>query len=208
MHEIANHWKDKRNWDAFSSAENVYEINDGGLLKELGIDYNPEDGFAAALYYKNGRYYLAFRGTELKLIDWREDIVQALYGASSQYNQAVDLANRVQLALPSQEIILTGHSLGGGLAAAAAYATGLNAITFNAAGLHSNYMQTGINPKITNFAIRGDILTDYINGRSIYTKYHGTIHLPKAAGSTIYLSPRWGFNPIANHSLNQFYGNF
>ena len=51
---------------AYWAAKRVFFDDAGGLLdqvlEELGMKYDPEDGFAAALYKINGRYYLAFRG--------------------------------------------------------------------------------------------------------------------------------------------------
>ncbi|MFM8239609.1 MAG: hypothetical protein ACKOAW_04770, partial [Actinomycetota bacterium] len=57
------------------------------------------------------------------------------------YEQAIDLAKRVAKEMESRggTVILTGHSLGGGLAAAASYATGLDAEVFNPAGLSGRY---------------------------------------------------------------------
>lgn len=55
--------------------------------------------------------------------------------------------------------MFTGHSLGGGLASAAAYATGANAMTMNAAGLHSRYRNAGFKPSINAYYSHTDILS-------------------------------------------------
>lgn len=96
-------------------------------------------GFKASLYYneESKKYILAFAGTE-DLKDWITDIRQGLgldNVKKGQYHKAVELANVVQKCV-GQNLIITGHSLGGGLASIASAATGCNAYTFNAAGLH------------------------------------------------------------------------
>ena len=54
-----------------------------------------------------------------------------------------------------------GHSLGGGLASAAAVASNGNATTFNAAGLHNNTITAGgrTNGAVTAIRVKGEALT-------------------------------------------------
>nr|WP_218017688.1 lipase family protein [Nocardia arizonensis] len=47
---------------------------------------------------------------------------------------------------------IVGHSLGGGLASLASYATGFRAVTFNAAGIHDNLI-------VLNASRYGEVLT-------------------------------------------------
>ena len=68
-------------------------------------------------------------------------------------------------------VAVTGHSLGGGLASAAALAIGASAVTFNASGLGNNTLESlGFNPnaireqaaesgQIRRYAVNGDQLT-------------------------------------------------
>lgn len=69
--------------------------------------------------------------------DWRNNIAQGVTGNSSQYTYATALAKSLQTYIGTGQIDMVGHSLGGGLAASAALATGENAVTFNAAGVYS-----------------------------------------------------------------------
>ena len=115
--------------------------------------------------------------------------MQAFGFKTSQYEQAVALAVEVKAAL-GNNVTFVGHSLGGGLATAAAGATGLDAITFNAAGVSSTYLGTPGN--ITAHYIRGDILS----------MAQDFSPLPNASGNRISY-PGKG-NPKERHMLYQF----
>lgn len=78
-----------------------------------------------------GDKVLAFAGTET-MVDWKTNLLQGLGFESAQYTMAIDIAESYGA------ITFTGHSLGGGLASAAAIHTGGTATVFNAAGLHNN----------------------------------------------------------------------
>lgn len=98
-----------------------------------------QQGFAASVYLQvaddgRQRIVVAFRGTEgLTNLDAVTDAWNVLFG-SEQYLEAIRLVRSVQRRHPGVEILLTGHSLGGGLAAYSAAMTGLPAIPLNAAG--------------------------------------------------------------------------
>jgi hypothetical protein len=115
-------------------------------------------GFQAALYrdYVSGGYRLALRGTEMGewdgMFDWIDNIRQALLGDSRQYDAAILLAwatNKLDT-VRGRGFELTGHSLGGGLASAAAIANEIHADVFNGAGVHRNslFQNNGIDPII------------------------------------------------------------
>ena len=113
-----------------------------GELRALGLEpglFRDEDsGFAAALFRPDGRdgdHVLAFRGSDEVRDYVKANIPQSMGLPSPQYRQAMDLAALAARALDGR-LTLTGHSLGGGLAAAASAAAGVPAVTFNAAGLH------------------------------------------------------------------------
>ena len=122
---------------AHAGASQLAYEEEGGLLSLYGITYDSSDGLGAYLTIGPDGYILGFRGTGARG-DWRANIGQALFGKSVQYDQAVDLAIEVHQAT-GRNVTFAGHSLGGGLVSAAAYATGGRAVTFNAAGLHSSY---------------------------------------------------------------------
>ncbi|MDA0589928.1 MAG: DUF2974 domain-containing protein, partial [Planctomycetota bacterium] len=98
---------------------------------------------------ESGEIVIAFAGTQmLSYQDWINNLQQGLGFSANQYNQAVALAKirKADLGANANKLAFAGHSLGGGLASAAALATGLNAMTFNAAGIHKNTAAThGLN---------------------------------------------------------------
>lgn len=116
------------------------------------------EGFDAAIYQNDqGQYVVAFRGTD----DWGlapsgdadDNALQGLGFETGQYRDAVALAETAQRTLGEGNVAFTGHSLGGGLASAAALATGGPGVTFNAAGLSDQTLESlGFNPN----AVRDD----------------------------------------------------
>lgn len=127
-------------------------------LRDLGIDpallNDPASGFAASVFRDaDGNLVVAFRGTtewvEVRragadvVIGPGKDLTADAAGAtylSRQGEQAVALALAVQVAAGDGNVVFTGHSLGGRLAALASIATGDRAVTFNAAGPSSSEM--------------------------------------------------------------------
>lgn len=143
-------------------------------LRRAGIDpsllRNQGSGFLAVVYGDGqGRHVLAYSGTDENK-DWLTNFGQGLGFETSQYNQAMALARQAKVAF-GQDMVITGHSLGGGLAAAAAVATDTPAVTFNAAGLHDRTMKrAGLDPEavkreaeqglVRRYAVDNEILTE------------------------------------------------
>lgn len=100
---------------------------DGEGLRSLGISPGVLDnhdliGFDADLYRNaNDQYVLAFHGAD---------------GATtSQYLMAIQLAGILASEVGPDHLVVTGRSLGGGLATVASIATGATAVTFDAPAL-------------------------------------------------------------------------
>ena len=114
---------------------------DAAELEAAGLDpgafRDESSGFKASLFQEQatGEFVLAFAGTE-DWTDWKTNLGQGAGDLDDQYRQAIDLAVSVTDAVGQTKMV--GHSLGGGLAAAAAIGTRSEAVTFNAAGLHAN----------------------------------------------------------------------
>jgi len=107
----------------------------------LDTELTTLDGLNASIYYSNvlDTYAISFAGTDpLSYGDLKTNVLQNFGFETALYKQAIDIAQRVVELAGNSKVIATGHSLGGGLASAAAVMTGINAYTFNAAGLHPN----------------------------------------------------------------------
>ena len=136
---------------------------------------------------------VAFRGTVLSSrANWRENVRQAR-GHESDYNHYAAAVGQ-QLRSAGTDVTLVGHSLGGRLAEVAATASGLDAITFNAAGVHAASVPEGLPGagRITAYQTAGDPVT----------ALHRHDAMPSAAGEAIALAGRRG-RPITNHRIGQ-----
>lgn len=179
-------------------------------LKTMGLDpalFQTSVGMSASLYRdESGRYVLAFAGTDSGG-DAFEDVTEGLGLApglpDAQYMQACVLAQRVQAALgpDAGNLVFTGHSLGGGLAAVASIATGAPAVTFNAAGPgHSSITfahdvstdpATRSRPTlmtVLGLAVQGQVRAYHVAGDALTSSQEAT-PLPDALGFPIRLDP-------------------
>lgn len=163
-----------------------------------GVNYDSDAwaavGGSVSATMVDGVVVVAFRGTNLfSPKDWRTNISQAFGMKTGQYELAVELAEAVDLATNSN-VIITGHSLGGGLASAASHATGAQAVTFNSAGLSGRYA-TGNAANITAINIRGDILSSLQDITPLRSASGNRINRP---------SNDWHKGPFGRHRVSQF----
>ncbi len=147
-----------------------------------------------------GDMVVAFRGTEpLSLEDWAENVEQ-VFGDSEQYEGAIALGRDLQAQLDqynaengtNKQLSFTGHSLGGGLATAAALATGNEAIVFDAAGvsdgtISNNNLNTANAANITNVNVKGDWLSDWNGRQDDSTLGNGLLGQTRQYGDTVWL---------------------
>lgn len=149
--------------------EGYTEVTDPAELRKLNLTrnmLNPTDSeFRAAVFRKNGtdEYEIAFKGTTMNSrSDWWENLKQGTGNDSDYYTRAQRIARNASERVGKGEVSdvsFTGHSLGGGLASAAARATGRHATTFNAAGLHDDTVTAPMSAPIDAIRVKGEILT-------------------------------------------------
>ncbi len=196
-----------------------YKMADDDELEALGISKNDlqkrNHGFKADLYVdENGNYVLAFRGTtsdprdmgrrDLPFLpnwswDWIDDNAsQGLGMGSEQYEDAIRLAQKVNANKPDgKQLIITGHSLGGGLATAAGAATGSETYAFDPAGVHPNtYKMYGVeNPDTSN-------VHTYYSNQDFLNMGNNLLELmPDSAGERIRLHTADEFDAADGHDL-------
>ena len=143
------------------------EVTDPDELAKLDLtveDLNPEDSeFRAGVFKKNGTndYKVSFKGTESGA-DWVQNFSQGTTSRSDYYSRAKligrDAASNAGTAEVG-DVKFVGHSLGGGLASAAAHASGTHATTFNSAGLHWANRSWFDAPPIDAVQVKGELLT-------------------------------------------------
>ena len=107
------------------------ELTTLGIVNNLDLleQTNEVEGFGAVLYrdYITGenQFSLALRGTDAPpsvdgWADWINNLQQGLGLVAEQYLAAMELADELRTLVPflNNHLIVTGHSLGGGLASA------------------------------------------------------------------------------------------
>jgi hypothetical protein len=221
-------YKEKSDYDKLAKTNAAIKPCDT-IRKPVGTttncipDFNPIGNFWATIHEgDDGRYYLAFKGTEIKndIRDLLADAHQASGCDQIQYDQAIELATFYQKQLdPKREgkLIITGHSLGGGLAMAAALKTYGYAITFNTASINTLYSIGTIPKKILNYRIKQDVVISSAEFISKISQIFYNILFSKTKlstyGTAIELKlcsvPEWIdylpiFNYIFFHSIDRF----
>ena len=146
-----------------------YSFSDGVIWKVLDAVATWSTGFKAILIQPEGGAkdvtVLAFAGTD-SILDALVDLKQATGGMPTQYRQALGLTMRYQSSYTN--LYLTGHSLGGGLAAYCSVATLLSASTINPAPLVGamNLRSLAANRQITNYIPKNKEIVSSSPGRN------------------------------------------
>ncbi|MDR5781811.1 hypothetical protein QCE63_20640 [Caballeronia sp. LZ065] len=169
----------------------------------------PGSGLAARLFEPDAAIFghdlkptLAFERTDIpRAKDWSTNVAQAFNLAVSapQYERAVQIGNQIRQHGAAGDLYLAGHSLGGGLAAAAATASGATAFTFGAAGLHpatvTRYGGTPQPRQIYSYRVDGDALINMQNKHA---------NLPKDVGTRFDL-PATSASPFLRHFIEDYW---
>ena len=113
-----------------------------------------------------------------------------------EFVQAAEVARQVVKAYPDRNVSFAGHSMGGAFAAAAAYATGKDAVLFNAQGLHPDTVAAINGPgpgKMRHYHVAFEYATMV---QSLIPFF------PRAQGLQIPL-PNLGWDPMFAHNIEQ-----
>ena len=159
--------------DGSLSAEDIrqIQINDGKLDSDIAAIFAPNDPISFyAEVYKNGggKRVIVFEGTG-SLEDWIADFAH-VRKMPDQYKKGLEFTNKIiqTCGCNKNDIVVTGHSLGGGLAQYVAMSVEANvkAYTFNPAGLWDSTavsIDTGKAANITNFIADGYLYSDVVS---------------------------------------------
>jgi hypothetical protein len=198
--------------EAWAMSKIVYGKNDKAtakarkILQKGGWEVSKEtfdikkegdnNGFKSELFVRTDKegteYAYGTTGTEKgDNRDWIKGNLPQFIGVSEQYNLSMENAKLIRQGAKGKEITFTGHSLGGGMAAANAYATGGKAITFNPAGVSGLTMATiAVNYGFKMVFAKIDahiLLTDPLNMfNAVTTRTDGTKHLYKPTDGASY----------------------
>lgn len=135
----------------------VYKGNEKSIPKDWikVSEYDKKSGFHGEAFYKNRKVVIAMRGTDDKG-DLANDINMAKKKLPNQYADAQKFYEKVKKDFPDQEIIFTGHSLGGSLAQLMSNKTGHETVTFNAYGVR-DILQGNVRDNLENIRNYGNI---------------------------------------------------
>lgn len=184
----------------------VYKFPDGKQWEVVDVMESKglfSSGFRGIALRNGDEIIVAYAGTDPKSPgDIANDIAQGVGFAPTQYKQAVAFAQKWQNQAGSENVKLTGHSLGGGLAAYASIKTGLKATTVNSAplaltNLGGNPLSGDVrnNPNITHYYVPGEVLTALDISNPLDNRPGNTIAVE---GAKSILNPLATFQ---NHSL-------
>ncbi len=178
----------------------VFEFPGGKRWKVADIKDDAKTGFRAvalkSVDENDKRVIVAFAGSD-EGRDWDDNLLQGAGITPKQYKQSLDFANKWK-ASDGNNVILTGHSLGGGLASYASIKTNLHATAVNSAPLALNHI--GLNPfdahRITQYYVPGEMLSVVNVGNQ--TDIRPGFGIPVQGQDSIYDLR----SVISNHSLD------
>jgi hypothetical protein len=172
------------------------------LPNGIGPTSTPDatSGFRAAVFSDGETYVLAFGGTERETRDWLTNLGQAVGLNTAQFGQAACFAKECKMNF-GENLVMTGHSLGGGLAAIGAAVTNSPAVTFNPSGLHDNTLKRlGIDPTAFREAAEQGLIRKYVVRGEILDRLQTALPVPHAPGHRIEVDGG-GRNTFSKHRI-------
>ena len=172
-------------WMQLSAPSRRYQLPEG--LKDATFE-DANTGFRAMLYQSKDaeEIVVVYRGVRRSNIlgDSQTCLSQGLGFGAAAYRQAIELGIAVVEAY-GDRVFFTGHSMGGGLAAAASLVANRPALTFNSAGVHPATLEEfGLDDTTVDGRLKS-ILNYYVPGewlstlqRPCFVKSAAGIHIP------------------------------
>lgn len=169
-----------------------------------GGEQTTQQEFRAEIYTDGrGNYVLAYRGTAEGLADWENNFRQGTGFSTDPVDKfsgtAVNTAVEFQRVFGndgarSDNLAITGHSQGGGLATVGSLATGVPAVTFDASGIHPNtFDRMGLDPTRAREAAEGGQIRAYSLHSDLLTRQQEAgplgLVMPDALGTRIVVQP-------------------
>lgn len=161
----------------------IYQFPDGRQWRVVDTRDDGGTGLSGALFStgfravvlkpvdeNDNRVIVSFAGSGGQVGDWVNNFSQAGGNTPAQYRTAVSLAREYGQKY-GDNVVLTGHSLGGGLASYASLQTGLRATAINSSALSPNNLGGNAlfhpsvknNARITQYYVPGEVLTNLDN---------------------------------------------
>lgn len=160
------------------------------------------NGFKASTFVKGKKLVVVFQGTNPnELLDWSTDFFTKMGLKTGQYQDALNYVGTIiEQAGNNYDVVLTGHSLGGGLATYAALNYGKAAIVFNAAPMGSEMLSDIQNLNDKKSLVRNiDMKGDPVSGLGGQIGPIFTLDVP--AGVRAQLGAEWKAVEEARHGL-------
>ncbi|WMV73564.1 phospholipase [Xenorhabdus griffiniae] len=178
-------------------------------LSKLGIDPDTlndySTGFQAGVYHNKGLYIVSFTGSN-ELQDFMVSIRQGLGFNEKQYNQAVELAHK-SLEVFGENVIFTGHSLGGGLATVAALATGKPAVIYNSVSVSDATLKyMGVSPEVAREMADSGLIRHYTVQHDWLGNLQKTLPIRQPMGHEVELKYEYELESIWDVMLPNRYG--
>ncbi|MBD2796614.1 phospholipase [Xenorhabdus sp. 18] len=169
------------------------ELSKAGIDPGTLNDYS--SGFQAGVYHNNGLYIVSFTGSN-ELKDFMVSVRQGLGFNEKQYNQAVELAHKA-LETFGENVVFTGHSLGGGLATVAALATGKPAVIYNSVSVSDATLKhMGVSPEVARELADSGLIRHYAVQHDWLGKLQKTLQFHQPMGHTIELKYEYELDNI------------
>lgn len=161
----ANEGRLYRNLASLAYSDDIATLPAGWVVADQ-ITHDDAPNYRARVFTDGNEVVLAFAGTN-DFPDVITDAFQGVFGGGRDYEYAIKDAKKLIDANPGASIRFVGHSLGGGLATAAAAVHGNRATTFNAAGVNQrtltphNASLIGIDNRVDAFRVQGEFLSTF-----------------------------------------------